>query len=585
MRRIIEGLRPHKKLAAWALGWTLVTSALAQVNPLVFRILIDSALGLLQQGAPIDAIVLVVLIWTAVIVAKEFAAQGLLAYVGLIGEKLKVLVGTEMSNSACEHLASLDLDFFEREENAPGKLAPRIDKGIEGVSKVTKNLVVDILPLGITSVLSIILMFLSNWMVGLLTALIVPVFFAASWRQASENKGTRDRIQGLKEQRSGLVVSFVESVALVKAYLMERRQLGQIRNVNSELTLKEVSHHKVNKKWDAVKRFCENIGEVAVLGMTTYLVAIGQMTIGAILLHLLLYRNISAPISHLHRIFDEYQEAMAFARGYFDLLDQEATVLEPDQPHSLDSVKGDLSVESISFSYIKGKQVLKSVSMDLERGKTYALVGVNGAGKSTITKLMTRFYDPQSGRVMLDGVDIRNLRKSDVRRFIGVVMQKSHVLDGSIRDNLAYTTPHTRDDRLWEVLQSVGLEQEVRQIGIDAPAKSLSGGQQQRLAIARVLIKNPPILVFDEPTSSIDTLAAEQIDNVFRTLMSGRTTLVISHNMSLILEAHRIFVLKEGNIVEQGTHDQLYAKTGHYRVLMDAYLATLKLHKFSNQTR
>ncbi len=581
LRRSLEVLRPHRRLVLTALALSIVSGGLAQVNPIVFRYVLDSLTAFLAGQTALQAMLLLLGVLTLALVLKEAGLQALNVVVGYTGERIKTVSATEMSNRACAHLATLDQSFFDDAKNAPGAVVERIDRGIEGMSKIVKNLVVDILPLLLTSAFALVVMFLSNWKVGVVTLTIIPLFGYASYRQAKVNSGTRVAILQKKERRSGTFIGFLQSIQLIKAYRWESLETKRIGAINETLLTDEIRHHYVNKRYDGLKMFFENVGAVAILAVTGYLVAVGELTIGAVLLHLLLYQNVSAPVTHLHRIFDEYQEAVAFASGYFALLDEEPSLAEPAHPVRLRHVRGRVSVRCVSFAYPSKPEfpVLRDVTLDLEPGGLYALVGLNGAGKTTLAKLMLRFYDPDAGQILLDGVDLRKLTKSEIRSQVGIVLQDDHYVRGTIRDNLSQVRPGLTDAEVVRSLEEVGLGGYVAKVGLDHPANGLSKGQRQRLAIARAFLKDPRVLILDEPTAAIDPLAVREVDASLRRVCEGRTTLLISHNMSLVLEAKRIFVLEDGRLVQSGTHEELFAQDGAYGRIMRAYIETLKIEK------
>jgi len=566
-----------------------IAGILAQVNPVIFKIVVDEVFKLLEDPDDLSNPAKFFGLLIGILIIKEMIFQSLNIYIGYVGEKIKVTIAKDMNNQAIQHVSTLGIDFFDQEKNQEGKIVKRLDQATEGMSKVVKNIIIDILPLLFTSIMAICLMFYSNWKVGLLSIAIIPFFMYSSIRQAKINEGTRHKIQDYKEKRSQKMISFVNSIKLIKSYIMEEQETDRISDINTGLYLDEIKHHYINRLYDGYKKFFENIGEVAILGFTSYLVYKGEMTAGAILLHMLLYRNITSPITHLHRIFDEYQEAVQFSDGYFSLLEEKPKISDPIRPKSISNLIGEIRIENVFFKYPESNElVLNDVSIDLKPGSLNALVGVNGAGKTTIVYQLLRFYDPIKGNILIDGINIKDISKSDIRNNIGVVLQKEHFVFGTIKDNLRYGKINATNEDMWNILEMVELKDDVMKFAdkLEHSAKKLSGGQQQKLAIARVIIKDPKILILDEPTSAIDVLALNEIDSIVKEIRRGRTTLVISHNMASIVEADQIIVLQKGKVIQKGNHKELDAATdGHYHKLMKAYKATIQLDIFQKNNQ
>ncbi|CAA7392378.1 putative ABC transporter ATP-binding protein [Chryseobacterium fistulae] len=307
------------------------------------------------------------------------------------------------------------------------------------------------------------------------------------------------------------------------------------------------------------------------------------MTIGAIMLHIMLFNNVSAPIRQLHRIYDDMNDAMIYAEGYFDILNADEEK-ESNGTFVEDEMKGKFELNHVNFTYPNGTQALHDVSMTIENGKTTALVGLSGAGKSTIINLLCKFYLPDTGNILLDGVHLNEYDNVFLRDDIGLVLQKNHIFQGSIEDNIRYGNMNATFEEIEESAKKAYLHEQV----IDLPhqyqhdATQLSGGQQQRIAIARLFLKNPPIIFLDEPTASLDAIATEQIKNSLDAIKEGRTVIIISHSLSQILDSDIIYVMKKGRVVESGTHDELVQINGTYREIFDASARSLNLDKLVN---
>lgn len=273
---------------------------------------------------------------------------------------------------------------------------------------------------------------------------------------------------------------------------------------------------------------------------------------------------------------------MIYAEGYFDILnaDSETEANGTQKPE----IVGKFELQNVDFTYPNGTKALHDVSMTIENGKTTALVGLSGAGKSTVINLLCKFYLPDSGKILLDGIDLNDFDNSFLRDDIGLVLQKNHIFQGSIEDNIRYGNMNATFEQIQEAAKKAYLHDQILELpeAYNHDATQLSGGQQQRIAIARLFLKNPPIIFLDEPTASLDAIATEQIKNSLDAIKKGRTVIIISHSLSQILDSDKIYVMKKGRVVESGTHDELIDLNGTYREIFDASARSLNLDKLVN---
>jgi ABC-type multidrug transport system fused ATPase/permease subunit len=298
--------------------------------------------------------------------------------------------------------------------------------------------------------------------------------------------------------------------------------------------------------------------------------------------HIMLFNNVSAPIRQLHRIYDEMNDALTYAEGYFQILDAEDQI-EASGEQGVAKLEGSFELIDVSFTYPNGTQALHHINMTIPHGKTVAFVGLSGAGKSTLLNLLTRFYTPTSGRILLDGRELSEYETESLRRKIGLVLQKNHIFKGTIEENIRYGNINASFQEIEAAARKAFLHEQIERLPqkYETDAQLLSGGQQQRIAIARLFLKNPPIIFLDEPTASLDAVATEQIKNSLDAIKEERTVVVISHSISQIIDADVIYVLKEGRAVEHGTHEELYDGNGTYREIFNASARSLNLDKIS----
>ena len=296
----------------------------------------------------------------------------------------------------------------------------------------------------------------------------------------------------------------------------------------------------------------------------------------------MLFNNVSAPIRQLHRIYDEVNDAFIYAEAYFQILEADEEI-EDTGKHIVREAQGIIEMKQVDFTYPNGTKALHDVSLKIEPGKTTALVGLSGAGKSTILNLLNKFYQPDSGEILLDGINLKDYENHSLRNEIGLVLQKNHIFKGSIEENIRYGKINAAKEEIIEAAKKAYLHEQIINMpaGYDGDAQLLSGGQQQRIAIARLFLKDPPIIFLDEPTASLDAIATEQIKNSLDAIKENRTVVIISHSISQIVDADVIYVLKQGRIVEHGTHEQLVLNEGTYKEIFDASARSLNLARIA----
>jgi ABC-type multidrug transport system fused ATPase/permease subunit len=343
-----------------------------------------------------------------------------------------------------------------------------------------------------------------------------------------------------------------------------------------------MKQRRTNYSFDAMKTFAEQVGVTFIIILTAYFVLDQQMTIGAIMFHILLFNNVSAPIRQLHRIYDQMNEVLTYAEGFFEILDAEDAVEESGELKA-DKLKGEFVLRNVDFIYPNGNQALWDVNMTIPAGATVAFVGLSGAGKSTLLNLLCKFYQPTRGQIQLDGHDLLDYDTKLLRRSIGLVLQKNHIFRGSIEENIRYGHMRATFDEVVEAAKKAYLHDQIMKLpnSYDSEAQSLSGGQQQRIAIARLFLKDPPVIFLDEPTASLDAIATEQIKNSLDAIKRDRTVVVISHSISQIIDSDVIYVLKEGRVVETGVHEELYRKGGTYFEIFNASARSLNLDRIA----
>ena len=567
------------------LALTFIGALMAQVNPLVLKYTVDEVEKLIKLPDPMREGIHVLALISGILMGKELLNIFINFGQKFYGEKIRINTSSVLAQTAIDKILTYKVAYFSDENHQSGKLQTRIDRGIESLTRLVQNFFIDILPLFSNAIIALVVMYMQNVYVGLVSSVVVPIYFWVSSLQAKKLSGVRRTLRNQREQKTSGLLNLINSIMVIKSFVRENFEGKKQYDLQMQLMESQLYTRKTNFYYDGLKTFIEQFGVVLVILLTVYLVLNQQMTIGAIMLHIMLFNNVSAPIRQLHRIYDDMNDAMIYAEGYFDILNADSEK-EPNGTVKRE-IKGNFELQNVDFTYPNGTKALQDVTMKIESGKTTALVGLSGAGKSTVINLLCKFYLPDSGKILLDGTDLNDYDNESLRGDIGLVLQKNHIFQGSIEDNIRYGNMDASFDEIREAAKKAYLHNQI----IELPeqykhdATQLSGGQQQRIAIARLFLKNPPIIFLDEPTASLDAIATEQIKNSLDAIKEGRTVIMISHSLSQILDSDKIYVMEKGKVTESGTHDQLIERHGTYRKIFDASARSLNLDKLVNSYR
>ncbi|MCR1026093.1 ABC transporter ATP-binding protein/permease [Cellulophaga baltica] len=580
-KKLLIYIKPYKFLIIATLVLTIVGSFLAQVNALVLRYTVDELTDLVDSQETLEAGFTLLITISVILLSKELIYVLIQYGQKYYGEKMKIYISRDFAQLVVDKILTYKMAFYSASENESGKLQTRISLGISSLTQLVKNFFLDIMPLFANALIALVLMFQANVYVGLVSVLIIPVFFYISSLQAKKLKGFRRSMRGFRETRNNGIIGLIESISVIKSFTREDLESRKHEAIQLDMTENQLKTRQLSFIFDGVKVFIEQFGVVIIIILTAYFVLDGTMTIGAIMFHILLFNNVSAPIRQLHRIYDEVNDALIYSEAFFDIMEAEETELSGK--FIPEKVIGSFELKHVDFAYPNGTKALFDVSMKIKPDTINALVGLSGAGKSTVVNLLDKFYAPSSGTIFLDGIDLQVYDTHWLRNNIGLVLQKNHIFNGSIAENILYGKEDATQEEVEDAAKKAYIHNQIINLpdGYNSKATLLSGGQKQRVSIARLFLKNPPIIFLDEPTASLDAIATEQIKKSLDAIKKGRTVIIISHNISQIIDAENVIVLEKGKVIEEGTHENLYDNESSYHDIFNAMANSLNLEKIT----
>jgi ATP-binding cassette, subfamily B, bacterial len=568
-------VRPHRGLVVLASLAVLVQTGATLAMPYLVKVAID------QGVTPRDLQVLnQVAVAYLVLAAVQFVAGRFeIVTVARAGQRVLFTVRTKLFR----HLQTLSLDFYERERT--GRLVARMTADIDAMSDLVTDGLVTLVTGLITMVGVAVILLLLDWQLALATLLVAPLIglAARAWRGWSA-----DAYRQVRETHSVVNVQLQESLAGVRAIQAFRRERATARRLAEANHDERVAHRRTIALASFFFPGIEFLGTAAtviVLGVGGRRVLGGDLEIGVLAAFLLYLRSLFDPVHQLSELYDSFQAATAGAERVGAVLAERPSVREAPDPVPLPDPRGEVGLEDVCFAYAQGPQVLHDVDLRLEAGTTLALIGATGAGKSTVAKLIARFYDPLAGRVTLDGVDLRQVRLADLRRALGYVPQEGFLFSSfahgkaSVADNIQFGRPEATRAEVEAAARAIGAEPVIMALpqGYDTEVGErgalLSAGERQLVAFARAWLADPAVLILDEATSNLDVATETRVTEAMRRLRQGRTTIVIAHRLSTVIEADQIAVIEDGRVVEVGPPEELLDAGGRFAGLYDRWLA------------
>jgi ABC-type multidrug transport system fused ATPase/permease subunit len=560
---------PYRLRTALALGSLLAATLTALAPPYLAKLAVDSV----ERGRDYGELMLVVVLFVVAGLASLGTSAAQTYFTGWTGERILA----DLRNRLFRHLQRLSLGFYER--NRAGVIISRLTNDVDALDKLVTDGVTTLVQNTLILVGSAIILFFLDWRLALATVAVLPLMAVATalFRIFSS------RAYRAVRERLGLVTAkLAEDIAgmrVVQAFTREAANERHFRAVNAHY--RAANHETVvtNGLYFPFVDFLSTAATAIVLGYGGYRYFDGSITIGTLLAFMLYLSNFFDPIQQLSQLYNTFLAAIAALDKIMDVLDERPEVLDHTHARELPPVAGHVRFEGVRFGYGSGPDVVHGIDLDVDAGTTVALVGHTGAGKSTLAKLLARFYDPRAGRITIDGVDLRDVTQESLRRQLGVVPQEGFLFAGTVRENIAFGRPDAEPHDVVAAAQTVGAHEFILRLPegyetqLGERGTRLSLGQRQLVAFARALLADPRILILDEATSSVDIGTERRIERALRRLLADRTAFIIAHRLSTIRDADLIVVLEHGRIIEQGSHAELIARRGLYTALYGDWAA------------
>ncbi len=568
--RTLEYVKPYRRLAYIVLGCAILTTLVDLVPPWVLKLVLDDIL----PAGKSDQLFIAIAVLLVVAAGRGFSNMMRIR----LNNRLEQQVVYDMREDVYTKLQGLSLDYFE--DRATGEIMSRVNNDVNNMERVFIDGVEQFTVASLTLIGVATMMALLDWRLALLALSPIPfliwggvlytrrvhsLYTLIAEKLAAMNAQLQDNISGIRE-----IISFNR-----QGY--EKARFGKTSREYAEANL------KVMRLWSMYSPgmlFIGTLGTLLIIGVGGYWVIDGSLTTGELVAFMLYLGLFYTPINQIHGINHMLQHALASCERVFEIIDAQPGVVERPNAITLSQpVAGEVTFENVGFHYSATIPVLDDVSFSVPQGQHVALVGASGAGKSTCIKLLMRFYDATSGRVTLDGLDVRDLTLASLRDQVALVSQDPFLFNGTVRDNILYGRLDASEDEMRAVARAAQIDELVKTLpnGYDTRIGErgikLSGGERTRIAIARSLLKNPPIVILDEATAAVDTATERMIQDAMETLIEGRTTFIIAHRLSTLRTVDRILVLENGRVVEDGTHDQLASGNGSYAALFETQIA------------
>ncbi|WP_416408853.1 ABC transporter ATP-binding protein [Agrobacterium rosae] len=566
LRRFFSYYRPYRGLFILDFSCAVLSGLLELGFPMAVKVFVD-----VLMPAGDWQLILMASIGLLVIYVLN---TGLMATVTYWGHMLGINIETDMRRHAFDHLQKLSFRFFDNQKT--GHLVGRLTKDLEEIGEVAHHGPEDLFIAIMTFLGAFLLMMSVNVPLALITAAIVPVTAWVTSRYGARMTNNFRALYGRVGAFNARIEENVGGMRVVQAFANEDHERALFEQDNQNYRQTKLNAYKIMAASTSLSYMSMRLTQMIIMICGAWFVLTGDLTSGGFIGFLLLVNVFFRPVEKINSVIETYPKGIAGFRRFTELIDTDPDIADAPDAIAAPALRGEITYKDVSFGYSDGKQVLGNIDLTIKAGETVAFVGPSGAGKTTLCSLLPRFYEVTGGSISIDGIDIRHMTLASLRSQIGIVQQDVFLFGGTIRENIEYGRLGANETDIWEAARRARLDSVIQDMpdGMDTVigerGVKLSGGQKQRMAIARMFLKNPPILILDEATSALDTETERAIQQSLAELAKGRTTLVIAHRLATIRDASRIVVVDESGIVETGDHHALLASKGPYSRLYEA---------------
>lgn len=560
MKRLLIYIKPYKMYVIAAILFNILVAGLGPLRPYLSKVAIDDYI----MHKDYNGLLLIVAILFGSLIIQALVQYYLTYFTELMGQKIIYDIRIQLFS----HVQKLALKYFDK--TPVGRTVTRVTNDVDALNEMFSSGVITVFSDIFMLLFIFIFMFSMSWQLTLVTLAVIPFLFYATFLFRKKVREQYRNVRTHLARLNSYMQEHVTGMNVVQMFAKEKKELEKFSSINDDFkiaNIKSVFYYAI------FFPFVELLSAISISLVIWYAsgeIIQGFLTFGILTAFLQYIEMFWRPVRDLSEKYDILQRAMAASERIFNLLDDKTMIKNPDQPVLLNKIRGEIEFNNVWFAYNPGEYVLKNVSFKINPGETVAIVGATGAGKTSIVNILTRFYDIEKGSITLDGIDIRNLHKRDLRRYISMVLQDVFLFSGTIKSNISLGNNEISDEQIIYAARTVGADKFIMNLPnkfdeeVKEKGATLSVGQRQLISFARALAYNPQILILDEATSSVDTETEQLIQNAIEKLLVGRTSIVIAHRLSTIQNADKILVMHKGELKETGTHQELLAKRGIY---------------------